>query len=271
MSLHLTKSTQSITVDVGYQSMLTVTYASGSVERYALTSDGAIKDTGQWVQTVNEPVWAGDTILISGPYEVSTVISVSDNSITMAGPVDAINSFKLDDATINFTEDTIAAAVGSSGLTVTLDGFSSEEEALGVTSTLLEAVEIKHFTLVKDSSVQSFVGRGNREVFKFEMTEEDSAILTDANNCIDFSQDGINRVEILAGDSASIDTTTDSIKINGSELLVRLGDLDVDASLPITLTFILYIDGDERGIVLTASDAQPTTTASVYEPTLSAI
>ncbi len=157
-ALYLSKATQSITVDAGYQSVLTVTYTSGAVERYALTDEGAVLDNANWVVSGTDPIWSGDGILVNGLYSINTSVTVDDSQFVFTGPQAAIDSFDIDGLTLDFTTGSVAGAEGSTGLTVTLDGFTSESEAFNPAA-----------FAVSDAGMVSYNNCG-KDLFKLNLT-----------------------------------------------------------------------------------------------------
>ena len=126
MSLYLDDNTQSITVDAGYVSTVLIMPQN---ERYAITEDGAIIDEDNWVESDGEPVVAGDTIVVDGAVNIASHITVTSTSFTIRGAQTPIETITVNGQVLDFTTGSISGAEGSTGLTVTLNGFESEAEA----------------------------------------------------------------------------------------------------------------------------------------------
>ena len=140
--------------------------------------------------------------------------------------------------------------------TVIINVAALEENAI------LSTMETLDFELVTQGNLVAYKGRANREVMQLKPSST-SGIVT-AGGYLDVSNNGIVKVEIIADGKKISNENSDSIKIDGTRILARLGDLDIptggrDSATP-TFMIVLYVGSDTRGLVV-ASNA-----TSGYKP-----
>lgn len=127
---------------------------------------------------------------------------------------------------------------------------------------ILSTMETLDFELVTQGNLVAYKGRSNREVMQLKPSSV-AGIVT-AGGYLDLTQNGIAKVEVIADGKKISNENSDSIKINGSKILARLGDLDIPTagrdSIQPTFMIVLYVGSDTRGLVV-ASNA-----TSGYKP-----
>ena len=127
---------------------------------------------------------------------------------------------------------------------------------------ILSTMETLDFELVTQGNLVAYKGRSNREVMQLKPSSL-TGIVT-AGGYLDLSQNGIAKIEIIADGKKISNENSDSIKIDGSKILARLGDLDIPTggrdSIQPTFMIVLYVGSDTRGLVV-ASNA-----TSGYKP-----
>jgi|GEM_PF-800720 len=127
---------------------------------------------------------------------------------------------------------------------------------------ILSTMETLDFELVTQGSLVAYKGRSNREVMQLKPSSV-AGIVT-AGGYLDLTQNGIAKVEVIADGKKISNENSDSIKIDGSKILARLGDLDIPTggrdSIQPTFMIVLYVGSDTRGLVV-ASNA-----TSGYKP-----
>ncbi|MBU2978997.1 hypothetical protein [Alteromonas sp. C1M14] len=268
MALYVTKPTQSISVDVGYPVVIDITHADLGSHAVASTIEGAfvIDDNIMLGGSDAQPVFFGaDGALLRGGdalVQVDERIISTETETVFTGPFDPIATITINGEVLNFTEGSIAAAEGSTGITIVTSGYISEAEMFGETS-LLEALETKHFEMIYDGNIQLFEGRSNREVFKFK--PDDSTGLPMDGDYLDLSDPRFTRVEVISGENSKISSIDDGRMIRGSSLVPELGGLTVNNTSSVELTIVCYAEGDEKGFVLTASEDVPLSKATVIK------
>lgn len=127
---------------------------------------------------------------------------------------------------------------------------------------ILSTMETLDFELVTQGNLVAYKGRSNREVMQLKPSSV-TGIVT-AGGYLDLTQNGIAKVEIIADGKKISNENSDSIKIDGTRILARLGDLDIptggrDSTAP-TFMIVIYVGSDTRGLVV-ASNA-----TSGYKP-----
>jgi hypothetical protein len=90
---------------------------------------------------------------------------------------------------------------------------------------ILSTMETLDFELVTQGNLVAYKGRSNREVMQLKPSS--LAGIVTAGGYLDLSQNGIAKVEIIADGKKISNENSDSIKIDGSRMLARLGDLDI--------------------------------------------
>lgn len=127
---------------------------------------------------------------------------------------------------------------------------------------ILSTMETLDFELVTQGNLVAYKGRSNREVMQLKPSSL-TGIVT-AGGYLDLSQNGIAKIEIIADGKKISNEGSDSIKIDGTRILARLGDLDISTagrdSVTPTFIIVLYVGSDTRGLVV-ASNA-----TSGYKP-----
>ena len=120
---------------------------------------------------------------------------------------------------------------------------------------ILSTMETLDFELVTQGNLVAYKGRSNREVMQLKPSSL-TGIVT-AGGYLDLSQNGIAKIEIIADGKKISNENSDSIKIDGTRLLARLGDLDIstggrDSATP-TFIIVLYVGSDTRGLVVASN------------------
>lgn len=133
------------------------------------------------------------------------------------------------------------------------------------TTELLTKLDTRSWELTHDGSVQAFKGRSNREPFKFKVfPSDDIPEFVDENGYFVFDSPGINRVEVLTAAGSSVSSSDDGNMIRGNVIAARTGDLTGNDPNNLELTFVLYVDGDDDGLVMTASELVPYQKAAYF-------
>ncbi|GMM70911.1 hypothetical protein MTsDn5_08630 [Alteromonas gracilis] len=120
---------------------------------------------------------------------------------------------------------------------------------------ILSTMETLDFELVTQGNIVAYKGRSNREVMQLKPSSS-TGIVTDGGY-LDLSNNGIRKVEIIASGKTISNEASDSIKIDGTKILARLGDLDIPTSGKDSITppfmIVLYVGSDTRGLVAVSS------------------
>lgn len=130
---------------------------------------------------------------------------------------------------------------------------------------ILTKLDTRSWELTHDGSVQAFKGRSNREPFKFKVfPSDDIPEFVDENGYFVFDSPGINRVEVITAAGSSVSSSDDGNMIRGNVIAARTGDLTGNDPNNLELTFVLYVDGDDDGLVMTASELVPYQKAAYF-------
>lgn len=120
---------------------------------------------------------------------------------------------------------------------------------------ILSTMETLDFELVTQGNLVAYKGRSNREVMQLKPSSV-AGIVT-AGGYLDLTQNGIAKVEVIADGKKISNENSDSIKIDGSKILARLGDLDIPTggrdSIQPTFMIVLYVGSDTRGLVVASN------------------
>lgn len=141
-----------------------------------------------------------------------------------------------------------------------------------------DIIDTLHFTLIHDSNIQAYPGTLNREVFKFQLDEDDLSRadprLVDENRMLILQLPGIEGFEVRSG-TRKIETNADNtgpLRISRvNELHARTGDLVSTDKLglgnqgSLELAFILNLADETSGFLLTASKSIPTAPAKSHQ------
>lgn len=123
---------------------------------------------------------------------------------------------------------------------------------------MLDILETLDFALETNGSLVAFKGRANREVIQLKPSST-SGIVTQGGY-LDVSKNDIRKVEIITNGDKLTNVNSDSIKIDGTRILARLGDLDLDvapgSSSSPSFTIVLYVGEDTKGLVVASSVSQ---------------
>lgn len=138
-------------------------------------------------------------------------------------------------------------------------------------SDVLNILDKLHFTLDNDGVVTAYPGRSNRETFRFKPSRTENLVLDD-DGYLNLEQNDIDRIEISVETRTGILTLsskTAAINLEGSKAHCRLGDLQLDSSTKsFDLTFTVYVDGDEKGVVMIAPTQNGNASVKYYQSTI---
>ena len=180
----------------------------------------------EWTQT------AGDTVALED--ETTATPSFSAPSTTIAQTI----TFSV--VAIDTEENRSAAA------TVSID------VAAVVLSEVLKIIERLDFELQTQGDVNAYYGRANREVMKLKPSSTEGLVMD--GEFLNLESNTITEVKIVA-EGVSISSKTDAININKSELIPRLGDLDIGKNGNIYFSIIVFVEGDDKGVVVSSKGA----------------
>ena len=138
-------------------------------------------------------------------------------------------------------------------------------------SDVLNILDKLHFALDNDGVVTAYPGRSNRETFRFKPSRTENLVLDD-DGYLNLEQNDIDRIEISVVTRTGILTLsskTAAINLEGSKAHCRLGDLQLDSSTKsFDLTFTVYVDGDEKGVVMIAPTQSGNASVKYYQSTI---
>lgn len=129
-------------------------------------------------------------------------------------------------------------------------GIVNVNVAAVVLSEILKVIERLDFDLVTQGDVNAYFGRANREVMKLKPSDP-TGLALDANGFMMLDSNTIQEIKVIA-DGNSISSSTDSINIEGSEMLVRLGDLEASKNGNIYFSIVVFVEGDTKGVVVSS-------------------
>lgn len=119
-----------------------------------------------------------------------------------------------------------------------------------VLSEILKVIERLDFDLVTQGDVNAYFGRANREVMKLKPSDP-TGLALDADGFMMLDSNTIEEVKVIA-EGSSISSKTDSINLDGSEMLVRLGDLEASKNGSIYFSIVVFVEGDTKGVVVSS-------------------
>ena len=119
-----------------------------------------------------------------------------------------------------------------------------------VLSEILKVIERLDFDLVTQGDVNAYFGRANREVMKLKPSDP-TGLALDADGFMMLDSNTIEEVKVIA-EGSSISSKTDSINLEGSEMLVRLGDLEASKNGNIYFSIVVFVEGDTKGVVVSS-------------------
>lgn len=119
-----------------------------------------------------------------------------------------------------------------------------------VLSEILKVIERLDFDLVTQGDVNAYFGRANREVMKLKPSDP-TGLALDADGFMMLDSNTIEEVKVIA-EGSSISSKTDSINLDGSEMLVRLGDLEASKNGNIYFSIVVFVEGDTKGVVVSS-------------------
>ncbi|VEL97006.1 carbohydrate esterase-like sialic acid-specific acetylesterase [Alteromonas sp. 76-1] len=180
----------------------------------------------EWTQT------AGDTVALED--ETTATPSFSAPSKTNA-------------QTITFS----VVAIDSEGNRSAAAAVSIDVAAV-VLSEILKIIERLDFELQTQGDVNAYYGRANREVMKLKPSNPEGLVMD--GEFLNLESNTITEVKIVA-EGVSISSKTDAININKSELIPRLGDLDIGKNGNIYFSIIVFVEGDDKGVVVSSKGA----------------
>ncbi|TKB03901.1 hypothetical protein E5672_07380 [Alteromonas portus] len=129
-------------------------------------------------------------------------------------------------------------------------GIVNVNVAAVVLSEILKVIERLDFDLETNGDINAYFGRANREVMKLKPSEP-TGLALDSDGFMMLDNNTIEEVKVIAGGS-SISSKTDSINIEGSEMLVRLGDLEASKNGSIYFSIVVFVEGDTKGVVVSS-------------------
>ena len=202
-------------VEAGFEFILD---GSGSQD-----TDGTIVEW-RWTQTAGDPVIL-DTSTPSQP-KATSPSRTSAQTLT----------FQL----ITVDDDGEESAPGTVNVNV----------AAVVLSEILKVIERLDFDLATQGDVNAYFGRANREVMKLKPSDP-TGLALDADGFMMLDSNTIEEVKVIA-EGSSISSKTDSIILDGSEMLVRLGDLEASKNGNIYFSIVVFVEGDTKGVVVSS-------------------
>lgn len=244
----------------------------------AANADGIASDEVEF--TINEEVLVNQSPTAhAGPDQsVAAGVRVQLNASMSSDPEDgAISQFGweqvdngADAVVLEFANTATPEFTAPSSLTAqTLEFRVQAQDSEGATSTdtvivnvaaleenaILSTMETLDFELVTQGNLVAYKGRSNREVMQLKPSSV-TGIVT-AGGYLDLTQNGIAKVEIIADGKKISNENSDSIKIDGTRILARLGDLDIptggrDSTTP-TFMIVIYVGSDTRGLVVASN------------------
>ena len=119
-----------------------------------------------------------------------------------------------------------------------------------VLSEILKVIERLDFDLTTQGDVNAYFGRANREVMKLKPSDP-TGLALDADGFMMLDSNTIEEVKVIA-EGSSISSKTDSINLDGSEMLVRLGDLEASKNGSIYFSIVVFVEGDTKGVVVSS-------------------
>lgn len=119
-----------------------------------------------------------------------------------------------------------------------------------VLSEILKVIERLDFDLVTQGDVNAYFGRANREVMKLKPSDP-TGLALDADGFMMLDSNTIEEIKVIA-EGGSISSKTDSINLEGSEMLVRLGDLEASKNGNIYFSIVVFVEGDTKGVVVSS-------------------
>ena len=160
-------------------------------------------------------------------------------------------------ATPTFTApSTISAQTLTFELTTTDDDGATSTDSVNIEieavilSEILKVIERLDFDLVTQGDVNAYFGRANREVMKLKPSDP-TGLALDENGFMMLDSNTIEEVKVIA-EGSSISSKTDSINLDGSEMLVRLGDLEASKNGNIYFSIVVFVEGDTKGVVVSS-------------------
>ncbi|MFD3318022.1 PKD domain-containing protein [Alteromonas macleodii] len=119
-----------------------------------------------------------------------------------------------------------------------------------VLSEILKVIERLDFDLTTQGDVNAYFGRANREVMKLKPSDP-TGLALDADGFMMLDSNTIEEIKVIA-EGSSISSKTDSINIEGSEMLVRLGDLEASKNGSLYFSIVVFVEGDTKGVVVSS-------------------
>lgn len=119
-----------------------------------------------------------------------------------------------------------------------------------VLSEILKVIERLDFDLATQGDVNAYFGRANREVMKLKPSDP-TGLALDADGFMMLDSNTIEEIKVIA-EGGSISSKTDSINLEGSEMLVRLGDLEASKNGNIYFSIVVFVEGDTKGVVVSS-------------------
>lgn len=186
-------------------------------------TDGTIVEW-RWTQTAGDPV----------------ILNTSTPSQPKATSPSRTSAQTLTFQLITVDDEGVESAPGTVNVNV----------AAVVLSEILKVIERLDFDLTTQGDVNAYFGRANREVMKLKPSDP-TGLALDADGFMMLDSNTIEEVKVIA-EGSSISSKTDSINLDGSEMLVRLGDLEASKNGNIYFSIVVFVEGDTKGVVVSS-------------------
>ena len=209
------------------------------VTRVVIVQEEVIADTTAPVITVSG--LASTTIDFGGA--IPTFTSVTDDGSTVIVGGQAVNNNLAGTYVITFNSTDAAGNAATQVNRVVI----VEEEVTSTPGQTQLAISRATFILDGDGRYERFAGRSNETTFNFMLEVASDDISVTADGYFDFSNNYIDKVELIVGGSI-ISTVTDAVVFNGKNLFAELGGLEGLGQPP--LVIVVYVTGDAKGVVI---------------------
>ncbi|ANB27237.1 hypothetical protein A6F57_19860 [Alteromonas stellipolaris] len=121
-----------------------------------------------------------------------------------------------------------------------------------VLNEILKIIERLDFELETQGDVNAYYGRANREVMKLKPSNPEGLVMD--GDYLNLESNTITEVKIIA-EGVSISSKTDGINLNKGEMIPRLGDMDIGKTGNIYFSIIVFVEGDDKGVVVSSKGA----------------
>lgn len=204
----------------------------------------------------DQSVAAGVTVQLTGAGSTDSDGTIASYAWTQTDG-DTVTLTGANTATPTFiAPSTISAQTLTFELTTTDDDGATSTDSVNIEieavilSEILKVIERLDFDLVTQGDVNAYFGRANREVMKLKPSDP-TGLALDENGFMMLDSNTIEEVKVIA-EGSSISSKTDSINLDGSEMLVRLGDLEASKNGNIYFSIVVFVEGDTKGVVVSS-------------------